>query len=98
MSEYIVLDQYMKIQKTGNDFIYMEWSSLSKLMISLGWINKDIAAFSAYNYKWEFIGLKYIKRTFKKSTLLHFEVVDKNKFLFILLKHCTDFDGIHYHR
>ena len=96
MSEYIVLDQYMKIQKTGNDFIYMNWPTLSKIMISLGWIDAGLVSFSAYNYKWEFIGLKYIHRTLLNK--LHFEVVDKNKFAFAILKHCSDFDGIHYYR
>ena len=95
MSEYIQLDQYMKIQKTGNDFIYMKWAKLNKLLMSLGWIDKNIKSFSAYHYKWEYIGLKYIKSTLVNT--LHFEVVDKNKFAFAILKHCADFDGIHYH-
>jgi hypothetical protein len=95
MSEYIVLDQYMKIQKTGNDFIYMKWAKLSELLMSLGWINKNIKSFSAYHYKWQYIGLKYIQSTLVNT--LHFEVIDKNKFTFAILKHCADFDGIHYH-
>jgi hypothetical protein len=79
----------------------MNWAKLSNLMISLGWIDKedllrDMKSFSAYHYKWEFIGLKYIHRTLLNK--LHFEVVDKNKFAFAILKHCANFDGIHYYR
>lgn len=98
MSEYIQLDQYMKIEKNGNDFIYMNWPTLNKIMISLGWVDKYLVSFSGYHYKWESIGLIYIKSTYERKSLLHFEVVDKNKFCFTVLKHCANLDGIHYHR
>jgi hypothetical protein len=85
----------MKIKKTENDLIYMDWSKLSALMISLGWIDDNIKCFTATQQDWADIGLKYIKSTFINR--FHFEVVDKSKFAFSILKHCVDFDGIHYH-